>query len=75
MLVISRKAGQAIILGDGIEILVSEVAGDRVKLCINAPKDVPIMRKELLETRDFNTEAGALPKEQALDSLRHLLQP
>ena len=38
MLVISRKVSESIIIGDNIEIIVSEISGDRVKICINAPK-------------------------------------
>lgn len=57
MLVINRKSNESIIIGDNIEIIVSSVDGDRVKLCINAPKDVPIMRKELLEAKKVNVQA------------------
>ena len=57
MLVINRKSNESIIIGDNIEIIVSSVDGDRVKLCINAPKDVPLMRKELLEAKKVNVQA------------------
>lgn len=57
MLVINRKSNESIIIGENIEIIVSSVDGDRVKLCINAPKDVPIMRKELLEAKKVNVQA------------------
>ncbi len=47
MLVLSRKEGQRIVIGSGIEIVVTEVRGNRVKLGITAPPEVPIHRKEL----------------------------
>ena len=49
MLVLARKVGQSIIIGDNIELLIIEVRGDQVRLGINAPKTVPVYRKELLE--------------------------
>ncbi|MBE3550263.1 MAG: Carbon storage regulator [Brockia lithotrophica] len=49
MLVLSRKAGEAILLGDDVEVVVLGVEGDTVRLGIRAPRHVPIWRKELLE--------------------------
>lgn len=74
MLVISRKVSESILIGDNIEIILSEVNGDRAKICINAPKDIPIMRKELLETKSLNKEASVLPQQQTLDKLKNLLK-
>ncbi|WP_444659898.1 carbon storage regulator [Caproiciproducens sp. R2] len=74
MLVISRKVSESIIIGDNIEIIVSEISGDRVKICINAPKEIPIIRKELWDTRAMNEEASVAPKKQALDQLKKALQ-
>ncbi|QDU87685.1 hypothetical protein Pla175_10510 [Pirellulimonas nuda] len=47
MLVLSRKAGEKIQIGDGITLEVRRVAGNRVTLAIEAPKDVRILRGEL----------------------------
>lgn len=49
MLVITRKKGESILLGDNIEITVISSEGGNVKLAINAPKDISILRKELYE--------------------------
>ncbi|NYF23925.1 carbon storage regulator CsrA [Sporosarcina sp. JAI121] len=58
MLVLSRKKGESIWLGDEIEITISEIKGDQVRIAINAPKNVPILRGELLkEVSESNTEA------------------
>ncbi|WP_283607240.1 carbon storage regulator CsrA [Faecalispora anaeroviscerum] len=74
MLVISRKVSESILIGDNIEIHISEISGDRVKLAINAPKEVRITRKELLETASLNREAGERPQAQTLAELKDLLK-
>lgn len=74
MLVISRKTSESVIIGDDIEIVVTEIGSERVKLGINAPKGVPILRKELLETREMNREAaGAVSEKAVMEELRRLL--
>lgn len=47
MLVLTRKVGERVIIGDGIAVTVVEVDRGKVKLGIEAPKSVPIMRAEL----------------------------
>jgi carbon storage regulator len=47
MLVLSRKPGEALRVGDDVEITIVEVKGDMVRLGINAPREVPVWRKEL----------------------------
>ncbi len=48
MLVLTRKKDEAVVIGDDIEIIVSEISEDKVKIAIKAPKSVKIFRKELL---------------------------
>src|SRR5579872_5307283 len=48
MLVLSRKVGQTIVIGDGIEITVVDMRGDQVRIGIDAPRNVPVNRKEIL---------------------------
>jgi carbon storage regulator len=58
MLVLSRKKGESIWLDDQIEITISEIKGDQVRIAINAPKNVTILRGELRkEVSESNTEA------------------
>ena len=45
-------------INDNIEIVISEISGDRVQLAIDAPPEVIIMRKELYETNQLNREAA-----------------
>ncbi len=49
MLVLTRKRDETILIGDDIEIFIVDVSEDKVKIGINAPKSIRIMRKELLE--------------------------
>lgn len=49
MLVLTRKPGQNIMIGDGIEVQVLSVAGGRVRIGITAPQDVGIFRNEVYE--------------------------
>ena len=49
MLVLTRKPGQSIIIGDGVEVQVLSVAGEKVRLGITAPNDVSIYRNEVHE--------------------------
>lgn len=47
MLVLSRTKDQSIIIGDNIKITIVDVRGDKVRLGITAPKDVPVHREEI----------------------------
>ena len=49
MLVLTRKPGQSIMVGDDIEVQVLSVAGEKVRLGITAPRDVGIFRNEVYE--------------------------
>jgi carbon storage regulator CsrA len=53
MLVLSRKVGEQILIGDGIVVTVNRIDGNRVSLGIQAPSDVRIIREEL---RPFGDE-------------------
>ena len=49
MLVLSRLEGQVIKIGDNIRVTIVEVRGDKVRVGIDAPRDVQVMRAELVE--------------------------
>ncbi|MFZ0579305.1 MAG: carbon storage regulator CsrA [Psychrobacillus psychrotolerans] len=64
MLVLSRKVNETIKIGDDIEIRVLEVKGDNVRIGIEAPKSMEILRGELILTiSETNTEANELHKD------------
>ena len=60
MLVIRRRQGESIRIGEDVEIEVIECGPNRVKLGIRAPREVPVMRNEVLLTRKQNLEAAQL---------------
>lgn len=61
MLVITRKKGESILLGEDIEITVVKIDDNSVKLSISAPKSVTILRKELYkEVEQENRNAAAV---------------
>ncbi len=71
MLALSRKVNESIIVGADVEITILEVKGDQVKIGINAPKSVPIYRKEIyLQIKESNQEAAqSQPTEDILKKL------
>lgn len=72
MLILRRKAGESLILNDNIKVTVLESGSDGVRIAIDAPKEVQILREELVEARKANQEAAADKEKlkEALDKLR-----
>lgn len=63
MLVLTRKKDQSIMIGEDIEIVVVDISEYQVKIGINAPKNVPLYRKEIyLEIKKENIEAANIDK-------------
>jgi carbon storage regulator len=58
MLVLTRKLGQSIMIGNRVEVQVLSVAGEKVRLGITAPKDVSIFRDEVYDRIESETEIG-----------------
>lgn len=79
MLVLSRQRDETIIIGDAIEITVVDIRGDKVRLGINAPRDVQVHRKEVYEAiKRENAESvglGADDVEAADENLRRAKRP
>ena len=58
MLALTRKKGESLVVANNVEIVVLEVRGDQVKIGIDAPKEVPVYRKEVyLQIQKENEEA------------------
>ena len=49
MLVLSRKNNESIVIGDGIVVTIVDIRGDKVRLGIEAPKEVPVHRQEVFD--------------------------
>ena len=58
MLVLSRKKNESIIINDNITITVIEIRGDKVRLGIDAPKDVTVHRREVYEAIQNQSKVG-----------------
>jgi carbon storage regulator len=68
LLVVTRKTEESVIIADNIEITVLEVAKDRVKLGISAPKDIKIIRNELKHAQETNLDSSKAVPKDALDA-------
>lgn len=60
MLVLTRKSNQSIMIGDDIEVSVLSIMGEKVRIGIQAPRDIPVFRKEVyLEIQEEREKVGA----------------
>jgi carbon storage regulator len=62
MLVLSRKKNESIVINNDITIVVVEIRGDKVRLGVEAPKEVPVHRREVYDAIRRNDAAGAQPR-------------
>lgn len=70
MLVLTRRPGQSILVGEEIEVVVVRVEGDRVVLGIEAPREVRVVRAELLRAVEAENQRST----EARDRIRALLE-
>jgi carbon storage regulator len=71
MLVLSRKKNESIIINDDITIVVVEIRGDKVRLGVEAPKEVPVHRNEVYEAIRRNQQKPTtepVPQREGTDS-------
>ena len=61
MLVLSRKVGDAVLIGDGIKVFVVKLEGGRVRLGVEAPESVRILRGELEDRTEVPAVHGRIP--------------
>lgn len=70
MLALTRKKGESLVINNNIEITVLEIRGDQIKIGIQAPKNVPIYRKEVyLQIQKENEAAISVDNLEALKGL------
>ena len=58
MLVLSRKKNESIVIRDDITVVVVEIRGDKVRLGVEAPKEVPVHRREVFDAIRHNEDAA-----------------
>lgn len=63
MLILSRRPGESLMIGDGVCVSVLSVSGTQVRIGINAPREVPVHREEIY--RQIEREAAAAGGEEA----------
>ena len=73
MLVLTRKRNQSIMIGDDIEVSVLAIAGDKVRIGIQAPREIPVFRKEVYrEIREQTAAAGSSARAEVDEALKRL---
>ncbi len=76
MLVLTRKSNQSIMIGDDIEVSVLAIMGEKVRIGIQAPRDIPVFRREVYleiqEERGRNGVPAGGMREEVDDALRRL---
>jgi carbon storage regulator len=73
MLVLTRKSNQSIMIGDDIEVSVLAIMGEKVRIGIQAPREVPVFRKEVyLEIQQERVSEGSSAREDVDEALRGL---
>ena len=72
MLVLTRKSNQSIMIGDDIEISVLAIMGEKVRIGIQAPRDIPVFRKEVyLEIQQEQVGGGGKGAREEVDAALH----
>lgn len=64
MLVLSRQKDESIVIGDNVEITIVDVRGDKVRLGITAPKEIPVHRREIYDAIQREKKAKQLQEQK-----------
>jgi carbon storage regulator len=64
MLVLSRQRDESIMIGDNVEIIIVDVRGDKVRLGITAPKEIPVHRREIYDAIQREKNQKKEPQEK-----------
>ena len=78
MLVLTRKSNQSIMIGDDIEVSVLSIMGEKVRVGIQAPRDIPVFRKEVyleIQQERAKAMAGSNVRAEVDQALRKLREP
>ena len=75
MLVLSRRVGESIVIGDDVVITILEFRGDVVRIGVDAPRSIQVRRQELLVELEKTNRAAASPQPDAVAGLSQLVNP
>ena len=75
MLILTRRVGESIVVGDDIVLTVFEVRGDAVRIGIEAPRSVKVNRKEIYEEIQRSNAQAVSSSDDAIEALRGALGP
>lgn len=73
MLVLQRKKNQSLVINGNVTVSILEIGSDWIKLAIEAPKDVKILRAELVEAAQANQEAAEGLSAESVEVLKNLV--
>jgi len=65
MLILRRKAGESLLIGDDVKVTVLDVFEGGVRMAIDAPKEIPILRAELVKAADANRDSANIAQDDA----------
>ena len=74
MLVLSRRIGESVVIGDSVTVTVLDIRGDVVRVGIDAPRSVAVNRAELLAELESSNRAAASPAEETVSALAEQLR-
>ena len=73
LLILTRKVGEAVAIGDDIQISIVEIKGTQVKLGIQAPKNIEVHREEIYQKIQEENRRAALVSKEALGAVEDLM--
>jgi carbon storage regulator len=74
MLVLSRRVGESVVIGDDVTVTILEVRSDGIRIGIDAPRSVAVHRAELLVELEESNKDSASPSEESVSSLAEELR-
>lgn len=73
MLVLHRKKGESLVINDNIKITIVDISGEKVKIAVEAPKEIPVLRSELVNAAEANKEAAGSENKISAVDIRNVL--
>ena len=75
MLVLTRRSGESVMIGDEVVVTVLEVRGDVIRLGIRAPREIQVHREEIYKELQAANRDAASPTDETVRALARMLRP